>query len=159
MPTILFLCTGNYYRSRFAEALFNWHAPNYAPTWRAESRGLEPHSWNVGAISPHAIAGLAERGIAVEIAPRDPLAVNEVDLVTAERIIALKEAEHRAFLTRLFPHHLERVEFWHIHDIDCAEPAIALRELELAVLQVLSGLRNLGWEERLPVKKKVPENA
>ncbi len=26
MQTVLFLCTGNYYRSRYAEILFNWNA-------------------------------------------------------------------------------------------------------------------------------------
>ena len=39
MPTVLFLCSGNYYRSRFAEIFFNWLAPQQGLNWRAESRG------------------------------------------------------------------------------------------------------------------------
>lgn len=38
--TILFLCTGNYYRSRHAEAVFNHHAAAVGLGWRATSRGL-----------------------------------------------------------------------------------------------------------------------
>ncbi len=38
--TVLFLCTGNYYRSRFAEALFNSVAGKMGLPWRASSRGL-----------------------------------------------------------------------------------------------------------------------
>ena len=38
--TILFLCTGNYYRSRFAEVLFNSLADRMGMPWRASSRGL-----------------------------------------------------------------------------------------------------------------------
>ncbi len=38
--TVLFLCTGNYYRSRFAEALFNSVAGRMGLPWRASSRGL-----------------------------------------------------------------------------------------------------------------------
>ena len=37
---VLFLCTGNYYRSRFAEILFNQLAPTRGLNWRADSRGL-----------------------------------------------------------------------------------------------------------------------
>jgi hypothetical protein len=36
---ILFLCTGNYYRSRYAEELFNHLAKVKGHSWRAFSRG------------------------------------------------------------------------------------------------------------------------
>jgi hypothetical protein len=35
---VLFLCTGNYYRSRFAEVLFNSVAGKMGLPWRASSR-------------------------------------------------------------------------------------------------------------------------
>ena len=38
--TVLFLCTGNYYRSRFAEVLFNSVDGKMGLPWRASSRGL-----------------------------------------------------------------------------------------------------------------------
>ena len=38
--TVLFLCTGNYYRSRFAEILFNSVAEKMGLPWKASSRGL-----------------------------------------------------------------------------------------------------------------------
>ena len=37
---VLFLCTGNYYRSRFAEMLFNALASRKDLDWTADSRGL-----------------------------------------------------------------------------------------------------------------------
>jgi len=40
MPTVLFLCSGNYYRSRFAEIFFNWLAEEKSLSWRAESRAI-----------------------------------------------------------------------------------------------------------------------
>ena len=38
--TVLFLCTGNYYRSRFAEMLFNHLAVESQLNWKADSRGI-----------------------------------------------------------------------------------------------------------------------
>ncbi len=54
MKKILFLCTGNYYRSRFAEKLFNNLATQKNLDWEADSRGLaiERGVNNVGAMSP-----------------------------------------------------------------------------------------------------------
>ena len=43
MNLLLFICTGNYYRSRFAEAVFNHHAKQRGLPWRAFSRGLAIH--------------------------------------------------------------------------------------------------------------------
>ena len=56
MRTVLFLCTGNYYRSRFAEIVFNSLAREAGLAWRAESRGLavERGAGNVGPLSAHA---------------------------------------------------------------------------------------------------------
>ena len=40
VKTVLFLCTGNYYRSRFAEELFNHEAGRAGLYWTAQSRGF-----------------------------------------------------------------------------------------------------------------------
>jgi len=56
MKQVLFLCSANYYRSRFAEYLFNWLAPQRGLLWRAESRGLEVDRWgDLGPISPYTV--------------------------------------------------------------------------------------------------------
>ncbi|MSR59513.1 MAG: low molecular weight phosphatase family protein, partial [Planctomycetaceae bacterium] len=53
MPTVLFLCTGNYYRSRFAEVYFNWLAAQRGSVWRADSFGLALDPNNPGPLSGH----------------------------------------------------------------------------------------------------------
>ena len=45
-------------------------------------------------------------------------------------VIAVKEAEHRAMLRELFPLWANMVEYWHIDDLDCAEPEEALLVLD-----------------------------
>ena len=40
MSQVLFLCTGNYYRSRYAEILFNFHATALGVPKRADSRAI-----------------------------------------------------------------------------------------------------------------------
>src|SRR4051812_9072782 len=95
MKTALFLCSGNYYRSRFAEALFNHLPPQHSLPWRAESRGFRLSPNNVGPISIHAIDGLAERGVELSAPHRMPAVVEETDFHRYALVIAVKEAEHR----------------------------------------------------------------
>jgi len=80
--TVLFLCTGNYYRSRFAEIVFNERARRQGLDWRAESRGLalERGVNNVGPISAHAVARLGQMGLSFDDYLRMPLPVSEEDL-------------------------------------------------------------------------------
>src|SRR5207248_1759301 len=66
MKTILFLCTGNYYRSRYAEILFNWKAKESGLAWEADSRGLDPHLSNPGPMSRHTMSALGKLGIPFE---------------------------------------------------------------------------------------------
>jgi protein-tyrosine phosphatase len=137
---VLFLCTGNYYRSRFAELLFNSRAREALLPWTAYSRGLalERGSKNVGAISALAVKSLATHGIRVPAEVRFPLQVCEQDLHTADLVIALKEAEHRPLLVQRFPAWPDRVEYWHIDDLDAAtsETALAAIAQEIAKLMV-----------------------
>ena len=143
---LLFLCTGNYYRSRFAEYLFNHHAPDYQLPWRAFSRGLaiELLEEDAGPISQNTIKGLKARGIPVEKEVRSPIALVEQDLIAAHHVIALKHAEHHPLMTRKFPDWSERIEYWQVHDIDFATPEVALPQIEQAIKGLLERLAMPG---------------
>jgi protein-tyrosine phosphatase len=137
---VLFLCTGNYYRSRFAEILFNWQARERGLDWTADSRGLALDACNNGPISRHTVANLKIRGIESDTCARLPQPVCESDLAGADRIIAVKEAEHRPLFEAKFPNWLDRVEFWHVHDLDCATPDTSLPHLEREVTRLIERL-------------------
>jgi protein-tyrosine phosphatase len=143
LKTVLFLCTGNYYRSRFAEAVFNTLARRGRLAWRAESRGLaiELGVQNVGPISAHTLERLAALGIPAGDYLRSPLQASETDLRSADLVVALKEAEHRPLLRERFPAWPDRVEYWHVHDLDCAGPGDALPGLERLVHDLAARLR------------------
>jgi protein-tyrosine phosphatase len=137
---VLFLCSGNYYRSRFAEAFFNHHAARQGIAWRAESRGFRLSPKNVGPISAHAVRGLEERGISLEVPHRSPQVANEQDLADSHLVVALKEGEHRPLMRQHFADWVERVEYWRIDDMDFAAPHVALAELEGEIHKLLARL-------------------
>lgn len=139
---LLFLCTGNYYRSRFTELLFNWHATIVDLPWRAESRGiaLDLGVNNRGPISPHVLARLHERGITLGPDVRFPRQVQEDDFAQAARIIALDETEHRPLLLQRFPKWLDQVEFWRVPDVPRASAAAAFATMETQVHELIRTL-------------------
>jgi protein-tyrosine phosphatase len=139
---VLFLCTGNYYRSRFAELLFNHLAEQNELEWIAVSRALalERGAHNIGPISKDTLDALAERGIPLEENFRYPIAVAEDDLTVASHIVAVKKDEHLPLLQRHFPHWAERVEFWGVHDTDLAPPPVALAQIDENVRALIQRL-------------------
>ena len=143
LKNVLFLCTGNYYRSRFAELLFNHLALRSRIPWIATSRGLalERGAHNVGPISEAVLAGLALRGVSLEQKARYPLPLSETDLAGSNHIVALKRDEHLPLMQRNFPRWVERVEFWHVHDIDLALPDEALELVERNVRGLIRRLQ------------------
>jgi protein-tyrosine phosphatase len=140
--TVLFLCTGNYYRSRFTELLFNSLASPMDLDWTASSRGivLELGIRNVGPISPYALRGLKARGIRVEQDIRFPMPLREQDLAQADLIIALNEKEHLPYLETRFPGWGERVECWHVSDLDGTSADEAMLDMEREVRSLVRRL-------------------
>jgi protein-tyrosine phosphatase len=117
--TVLFLCTGNDYRSRYAEVLFNSVAGKMGLPWRASSRGLalERGVNNVGPMEASAVKALEARGLrAVPEFGRFPIQVTVEDFEAAHWIVALKEAEHLPLLKERFPGWAEKVELWQVDD-------------------------------------------
>lgn len=142
---VLFLCTGNYYRSRYAELLFNHLAREHGVSWYAESAGLAPQCFtrNPGVISRFTRAALQTHGIALPEPVRAPRDVDAQLLSAAGHIIALKEKEHRPLMRERFPAWEERVEYWHVHDLDAAMPEQALPEIEGRVRALIERLPEL----------------
>lgn len=140
---ILFLCTGNYYRSRFAEIVFNALAQRHGMNWTAFSRALaiEKGSCNVGPISAFTRKACAARGLTIPEPTPFPCGAQELDFSAAHRVIALKEAEHRRLVRQKFPHWESRVEFWHVHDLDAAPFEEACAQIEQHVTDLIHDLR------------------
>jgi protein-tyrosine phosphatase len=141
MKQVLFLCSANYYRSRFAEHLFNWLAPKRKLRWRADSRGLDVDRWgDIGAMSSHTEEALKEREISINGGNRRPQQLALADLTKSDLVVAVKESEHRAMMADLFPEWEDTVEYWHVHDLDCAEPEEALPLLESHIRDLVDRL-------------------
>jgi protein-tyrosine phosphatase len=137
--TVLFLCTGNYYRSRFAEVLFNSVAGKVGLPWRAASCGLalERGVNNVGPMAVSAIQALEGLGVcAGDDCSRAPVQVTTADLERADRIVALKQDEHLPLLRERFPAWAGKVEFWHVDDAPEVLPLIE-REVRALVARLL----------------------
>jgi protein-tyrosine phosphatase len=143
MKRVLFLCTGNYYRSRYAEEQFNHLARAEHLAWRAWSRGAAERGSpdNVWPMSGFADDRLRATGIIPEGATRYPQPVSLADFDDADLVIALKEAEHRPLIERRFPEAAHRVTYWHVDDIDVAHPSVALAMIDDRIRELVSALR------------------
>jgi protein-tyrosine phosphatase len=151
--TILFLCTGNYYRSRFAEILFNSVAGKMGLPWKASSKGLalERGVNNVGSMAVSAVKALeALDAHAADDVARFPMQATVDDFTLAAKIVALKQAEHLPLMQERFPAWVEKVEFWHVDD---APEVLGLIEQE--VMRLVA--RIMGGGERQVVVPDTPE--
>ncbi|WP_020471994.1 arsenate reductase/protein-tyrosine-phosphatase family protein [Zavarzinella formosa] len=163
--TVLFLCTGNYYRSRYAEIVFNSMAEKMGLSWRATSAGLalERGRANLGPISRTTEKAITSKGIkAAEAVARLPLAVTEELFAAADRVVALSKNEHLPLMQERWPSWVEKLEYWYVEDDLVAIPEIE-RELAGFVTRLITGgVRQDGplpppEPEPVPVKKEAPK--
>jgi protein-tyrosine phosphatase len=134
-PLVLFICTGNFYRSRHAEAYFNWHATQQNLPVRAFSRGLltslvadEPTL-----LSVNTEKRLRELGIPLHLTGSSPTQLQPEDLMKAHKAIALKRDEHYEMMQLSHPEWADRIDYWTVHDIDFLDPKHALPQIEAQV--------------------------
>lgn len=141
--SLLFACTGNYYRSRFAEIYFNHLAEQAGLRVSAISRGLEVFKGhNSGAISGHAVDFLQELQVEVPSPTPFPEQMTEFDFDTVQRIILMDRTEHYPMMQLYFPERVEQVEFWDFQDVQFLHPREMLPNLQKAVRDLI-----LAYEE------------
>lgn len=141
---LLFLCTGNYYRSRYAEILFNSVVADIGLDWQATSRGLatEIGHDNIGPMNAEAMKRLKNQGVQTDEYGRFPIQLQDHELAQADLIIALDLDEHRPYLEERFPDWPDRVEYWHIRDLGYTPAEVALSEIEKEVGHLVQRLSN-----------------
>ncbi len=138
---VLFLCTGNYYRSRLAEELFNYYAKDKNLPERSFSKGLGdnwPSLVNPGSISVHTVNYLETLKIRPASADRMPAPCTQEDLHRASRIILLSEKEHVPMFRNKFPDFpLAQVEMWEVGDLPVTAPNLAMQFVHLNVSKLI----------------------
>ena len=140
---ILFICTGNYYRSRYAEAYFNFRAGSSRIPWAAFSRGLHPEAVTENnELSVFTLRELQRRRIPLHHTGERRVRLSLADLKTADRVIALKRDEHLDMMRSAFPAWADRIEYWAVHDLDQARPETALAEITELVETLHDELKN-----------------
>lgn len=157
--SVLFICTGNYYRSRFAEALFNHYAELSGLRWCAISRGLAiDRVIERNDLSSFTLAGLVERGVERRHISPEKTALTAQDLANANLIIGLCEAEHRPLIEKTHPLWADQVIYWKVPDLPHCSPNQALSEIECEILLLLNLLagRNVNTALRRPLTCQIP---
>jgi protein-tyrosine phosphatase len=134
---VLFICTGNFYRSRFAEAIFNYHAEQRRIARTAFSRGLAVHLAE-GYLSSFAAEALKCRQIDLRYTGLSRIQLSETDLDNSTRRIALDRSEHFTMMVKLFPGWEDRIEYWEVPDLPYRSAEEALPEIERKVIQLLN---------------------
>jgi protein-tyrosine phosphatase len=103
---ILFVCTGNSYRSPIAEALLK----KVRGDLEVESAGTQPARM----IAPNAKKFL-ERENALKKLKRTPEGMDQKNLEEYDLIVAMKQ-NHKNEILRLYPQTEDRIEVWNIDD-------------------------------------------
>jgi protein-tyrosine phosphatase len=151
---VLFLCTGNYYRSRFAEMLFNALASRENLDWHADSRGLALGISNVGPVYPGVLDHLKTLGFVAQNEPRFPARLEMADLETADLVIAINESEHRSLMSQQFEQWAQQTTYWDIPDLNLMTTEDAFSRIEKHVTALIRQMQNQHSAPDLDVKSR-----
>jgi protein-tyrosine phosphatase len=142
---VLFVCRGNYFRSRFAEILFNHLVRTQGIAATAVSRGLNFSGNNAGPISTYVPVALKTRNIPHINNNRKPMKLCETDLQVAHVVVLTHADQQLPQIREQYPHHLSRLIHWDVPDVtftreDVADAAANLGQLSLYEAEALEVL-------------------
>lgn len=131
MKKVLFVCTGNYYRSRLAHLLFNHYAEEVDLGWKATSRGIQ--AAGLQGLSSHAHDYLESKGLGhlCEDA-RNPASLSVDDFPSVDLSIILNRAEHSPLLEKRYRWVIDALEkegklrWWNIYDLP---PRVSVKDM------------------------------
>lgn len=112
LTKIHFVCTGNVYRSRLAEA---WCASRQVPGIEVSSSGIAAGRQSLAPISPWAAEALAHHGL--ESFAAKHWQKTSPSLVQGSDVLVFMESEHHHFCREWIEPGRQRVEVWEIEDI------------------------------------------
>jgi len=118
---VLFLCTGNYYRSRLAEEFLRAMARGKALDIICDSAalGIVPNPINVGPIRRELRDFMKQRNIYSSSAERFPRKCTAGDIESSDIVIGMNEPEHRHMVEKQFPGCLaDKVRYWDVPDME-----------------------------------------
>ena len=118
---VLFVCTGNSFRSPVAEALLK----KIRRDIEVRSAGTEPAS----DIAPNARDLLKEEN-ALRYVKERPEALNEKMVNEADLIVVMKE-KHRQEIARRYPHARDKIRVWDVNDPIFLPPGHDRRIMEI----------------------------
>lgn len=130
---VCFVCTGNYYRSRFAEAVFNFLSKECGEDHIAESRGLDISAADkvakeYGELSPYTKNKMDDLEIPHNLTSKERKAILKEDLETFDVIVIMDRSEHFKMVKEFVGEDKDMIEaakkfkYWAIKDVFDWEP-------------------------------------
>ena len=126
MKKILFVCTANIFRSRFAEEVFNSLAIDSGVSLNAFSAGLKVGQFTTRKIYYPALKQLERYNIKPLREDEISTHIDDLNLDEYERIICMDEPEHRPMVDENSNLKGRNVEYWNIVDIPDEDSRVSL---------------------------------
>lgn len=130
---VCFVCTGNYYRSRFAEAVFNFMVKECGKEYVAESRGLnisaaDEVAKDYGELSPYTKHKMEDLDIPINFTSEKRQSISKQDLEDFDIIVIMDRAEHFKMVKEFVGEDEDMIasaknfKYWAIKDVFDWEP-------------------------------------